>query len=245
MSRFYVKPANREGDKILVDGEEAHHILDVMRLKEGDEVAAFDGTGKEYLGTIEGVSRRSLTIKIDREEEHKRESGCMITLAQAVPKREKMDYIVEKVTELGAYSIMPIYTKRTIVKLTKERLTGRMKRWNSIALEASKQCGRHTPTVIDDYLEFNEALKKSELYDLVIMPSVSNVEKMSIKEALADFRGESILVFIGPEGGFDPSEIKAASEECVRFISLGENVLKCDTAAIAAVTMINYALGEE
>lgn len=242
MSRFYIKPDNVKKDRIYVGGEEAHHILDVMRLKKGDRVIAFDGIKNEYFGVIEDISKKSLVIKIEKIKESEAQKNYRITLAQAVPKMDKMDYIIQKTTELGVDSIIPMDTKRSVVKLKKEKISLKRKRWQRIAQEAAKQCGRNSLAAIEEYLDFKGALEKIKFYDLALMPSVFPFKKESLKRRLSTFGGRSILVFIGPEGGFDPVELDAASKEGVVFVSLGENILKCDTAAISAVAMINYAL---
>ncbi|MDB4349868.1 16S rRNA (uracil(1498)-N(3))-methyltransferase [Omnitrophica bacterium] len=244
MSRFYVEPGKRSEDKLYVDGKEAHHILDVMRLKKGDRVSAFDGTGREYFGTIEEVAKKGLIIKIDQTREKSSKKDHHITLAQSIPRREKMDYIVQKAAELGADKIIPMITQRTVVRLKKEKIPARLKRYRELAREAAKQCGSSSVTAIEDCLKFHEVLEKAQGYDLSIIPSVGHVEKKSLKEKLSAFRGRSILILIGPEGGFDPAELEAASKKEITFVSLGENVLKCDTAALAAIAMINYALSD-
>lgn len=242
MSRFYIKPDNVRNDKIYVDGEEARHILNVMRLKRGDGVIAFDGTGREYFGDIESISTNSLIVKIKKIEEHKTKKRYRMTLAQAIPKKAKMDYIIQKATELGIDSIIPMNTERTVVKLSKSDISARQNRWERIAKEAAKQCGRSEITKIEGYLDFEDVLENVKSYDLALMPSIMPVNRQSLKKCLSNFKGESILIFIGPEGGFDPAELDAAFEKGVIFVSLGENVLKSDTAAIAAIAMINYAL---
>lgn len=244
MSRFYIRPDSIKNDRIYVDGREAHHILDVMRLKKGDRIVAFDGTGKEYFGIIEDISKKSLIIKIEEEKESKTKRSYKITLAQAIPKMDKMDYIIQKTTELGIDSIIPMNTERAVVKLKKDKVFLKLRRWGRIAREAAKQCGRNSITAIEDYLNFKEVLDRVKSYDLVLMPSVSPFKKQSLKRLLSLFQGESILVLIGPEGGFDPIELQLASKGGVMFVSLGDNILKSDTAAIATIAMINYALSD-
>ena len=244
MSRFYIRPDNIKENQIRVNGDEAHHILRVMRLEIGDEITAFDGTGREYYGIIEEVSKKGAVIKIEKSSMAKSGKRYTITLAQAVPKMEKMDYIIQKTTELGIDSIIPMNTKRTIVRLNKEKMLSKQRRWKRIAAEASKQCGRVNITEIESYTSLNGVLERGDRYDLALMPSVFSCEKKSLKKILPDFQGRSILLLIGPEGGFDADEHKRASENGVIFVSLGENILRCDTAAIAAVAMLKFSLSD-
>jgi 16S rRNA (uracil1498-N3)-methyltransferase len=241
MSRFYVEPDSVKGDRIYVGKKEAHHILDVMRLKKGDGVTAFDGTAREYSGVIEDDAKRGLIIKIESVRELKRERNYRLVLAQALPKANKMEVIIQKATELGVDSVIPLDTKRAVVRLN-ENISSRRKRWEKIAREASKQCGRARVTDIGGYLDFDRLMGKVKSFDLALMPSTASVQKEGLKGALKGFSGGSILIVIGPEGGFDPTEINKARGAGVRLVSLGENVFRCDTAAISVIAMINYAL---
>ncbi|MEE8360294.1 MAG: 16S rRNA (uracil(1498)-N(3))-methyltransferase [Candidatus Omnitrophota bacterium] len=242
MSRFYIRPSDKKGDKIYVSGKEAHHILGVMRLKVGDPVTAFDGVGGQYRGIIHETGKKSLVIKVKETEIKKLAKGYSITLAQAIPRKDKVDYIIQKAAELGVDNIIPMISKRTVVKIKGDKISAKLQRWEKIAREASKQCGRDTLTLIEKTVQFSQILNRAGSYDLAIMPSVGHIMRQSLKSLLLTFSGKSILIFIGPEGGFDPLELEAAANNGVRFVSLGENVLKCDTAALATIVMINYAL---
>jgi len=243
MSRFYVKPGDVRGRKIFVSGREAHHIQDVMRLRKNETITAFDGTGSEYIGTIESISKEGITIKITATNVATTKKGYAVTLAQSLPKMDKMDYIVQKACELGAASIIPMNTKRTVVKL-KDKAEAKRTRWERIAKEASKQCGRFDIAKIETYRSFADVVKRSSEFDLILMPSVLSSDRKNFKAAMAGFKGTSILVLIGPEGGFDRDEHILASNNGAIFISLGENTLRCDTAAITSIAMINYALSD-
>jgi 16S rRNA (uracil1498-N3)-methyltransferase len=159
-----------------------------------------------------------------------------------MPKSDRFEYIIQKVTELGVDRIIPMRSARTVVKIKRERLGGKRKRWEKIAKEAAKQCGRNGLPEISAVKGLREVLAGAGSYDLAIMPSVVDVGRISVKEALFGFSGKSILLLIGPEGGFSPEEIQGASGSGVRFATLGGNVLRCDTAAIAAVAVIRSEL---
>ena len=241
MSRFYVpKDAVREG-AIFVSGDEAHHILDVMRLKVSDEVVAFDGSGKEYIGFVKEAGRKSLTIQISRTREAAGIASKRLTLIQAIPKKEKMDYIVEKATELGVGSIVPMITERTIVRWDDDKKDSAVKRWQRIAREAAKQCGRLDIPVIEPVRSFAEIAKDIERYDRVLLAALSD-GAIGLRQALKDFNGKDIAVAIGPEGDFTPDEIKSMRQANVTLVNLGRLVLKSDTAGLAVLAILSYEL---
>jgi len=244
VSRFYVPNKCIKENHIFVNGDEAHHILNVMRLKKGDEIVAFDGTEKEYTGIIEKTEGSSVVIKIKETRENHNLKNYKVTLAQAIPKRDKMDYIIQKSTELGVDTIIPMITKRTIVKVKPDKISGKISRWETIAKEAAKQCGRTTIPVIDSPKHFKALLKSAGSYDLVLAFSVAHLKKRHLKDILHSFNGKKILILIGPEGGFDNTELEMARDARVDFASLGRNVLRCDTAAISAIAIVNYTLDD-
>lgn len=241
MSRFYVSPESVKGEKIYVNKGESHHIIDVMRLEEGDPVTVFDGTGKEYSGRIESVKNKCVAIAVDKVDALAEKSQVEISLAQAMPKKDKMDFIVQKATELGVKEIIPLESERTIVRPAKDRIAYKTDRWRKIAVGAAKQCGRSDLPGISQMRRFGDLLKDFKRYDGVIMPCLSK-KSVPLKSALNHLKSpKKILLMIGPEGDFTPTEIAAAEENGALLVSLGELVLKSDTAAIATLAMLNYA----
>jgi 16S rRNA (uracil1498-N3)-methyltransferase len=243
MSRFYVSPESIKGGKIYVEKEESHHIIDVMRLREGDSVTAFDGTGKEYSGKVSSINNKRVAIDILGVKTVQRMRPISISLAQAVPKRDSMDLIVQKATELGADEIIPFESSRTVVKAKGERRQHKIGRWQKIAIEASKQCGRAELPEIRDIEYFADILGRIDRYDLTIMPCLSE-KAARLKSALMNTNTpKKLLVIIGPEGGFSEKEIDGAAQKGVCLITLGNLVLRSDTAAITTLSILNYALG--
>ena len=243
MSRFYV-PRENVGDKeITIEGREAHHILDVMRMKEGEEVVVFDGTGNEYSGFIKEADARARKLAVEIVRTRKPVPGSVpeITIAQAIPKKGKMDYIVEKATELGASAVIPLITDRTIVRPDKESCRKKVLRWRAISVEAAKQCGRADVPKITGITDFDEAVSGMDSYDLVLLACLTE-DTISIRESLSDFKTGKVLVLIGPEGDFTPEERKTADRDNCRFISLGGRVLKSDTAGLFVLSVLNYEL---
>lgn len=239
MSRFYVRPEDVKGDEIFVSKQEAHHIIDVMRLSAGEKIVAFDGTGKEYIGKILSAFKGNLRIKIEKTNQIKSQRRVSITLAQAIPKSDTMDFIVEKSAELGVGEIAPLFTERTIVRLNEAKQAQKQKHWENIAISVSKQCGRLDIPKIRRPLKFGEFIKGLGGYELIMMACLDN-ETAPLKKIISGFSGKNILVMVGPEGDFSPGEIKTAALSGARFVSLGSLVLRVDTAAIFILSVVNY-----
>lgn len=173
MGKFFIPPESIKNNIALVSGAEARHILNVMRLKKEDEILAFDGTGRVYQGRILDTADKKVCIQIERILKEQQVSNLEITLAQALPKRNKMDYIVEKATELGVDTIIPVVTSRTIVKLDEAGLTSRKMRWERVALAAAKQCGRRTIPQLKTLTPWPELLSCLDDFDLKLLFSLS------------------------------------------------------------------------
>lgn len=195
MSRFFVTPDSVKNGKIYAGKEESHHIRDVMRLKEGDEVIVFDGSGKEYTGRIESIRNKNVIIGVDKVALTTPKSSAEISLAPALVKNDKMDYIVEKATELGVSEIIPIETKRAVVHPTESRKEHKLERWHKIAIEAAKQCGRADLPRIREICQFEGLLKDFYEYDGVIMPCLSE-KSVSLKNALYRLKNPKRLLLI-------------------------------------------------
>ena len=241
MSRFYVPKENVKNGKIIIDGEEAHHVLDVMRLEDDDKVVVFDGTGNEYTGFIKDTDRKSkrIVVEVVRTETPSLESTSEITLSQAIPKKNKMSYVVEKATELGVKRVIPLITERTIVRPDKASCARKVQRWRKTATQSSKQCGRSDIPEITEITSYKDMAESLDGYDLVLFAHLAK-ETISIKEAITGFKAGKILLFIGPEGDFTPEEVKLLRKDNVRFISLGRRVLRSDTAGLFALSVLSY-----
>jgi len=239
LSRFFVPKEAVRGNSITITGNEARHILDVMRLKKHDKIVAFDGSGREYVGFIKEIKRGALSVEIVETRTPSGPQTSKVTLIQALPKKEKMDYIVEKSTELGVYSIIPVVTERTIPNWDAPKKAAQVERWRKIAKEASKQCGRVDIPSVDRILTFPESIKNAANYDLALIAALTD-ETIRLKEALSGFRGGKIAIAIGPEGDFTSREIKQAGQAGYKSINLGPRVLKSDTAGLASLAILNY-----
>ncbi len=237
MRRFYIDKSAIKAGKIMISGKEAHHIKDVIRLKPGDRFIGLDGAGKSYTLRITEIGAG---VKAEIEKVSSRHIDTPnILLACALPKKSKIDYIIEKATELGVTDIVPMVTSHTIVKVDKVSGLNKHRRWKSLALEASKQCGRDTLPTIHGVTDFKDVMKLIEKLDYKnrLIPYVCE-SALHIKDALSK-KQDSTAVFIGPEGDFSKEEIALAEEYGFKTVSLGELVLKVDTAAIFAISLIH------
>ncbi|MFH0772587.1 MAG: 16S rRNA (uracil(1498)-N(3))-methyltransferase [Candidatus Omnitrophota bacterium] len=239
MSRFYVPPELVSKDRISLRGREAHHAKDVMRLKAKDEIVVFDGTGKEYEGIIDEIGRDEIVIKIKVIIE-KKTGNFRLALAQAIPKLNKMDLIVEKATELGIERLIPIITERTIAQTEVSRALLKSERWKKLSVVAAKQCGRTSLPAINDIMKFKDSLSIVKDYELAVIACLHK-EAKRLREALENKVVKSAIVFIGPEGDFTEDEILMARSSGVVPVLLGEEILRSDTAAVSLLAVLNYA----
>src|SRR3989338_678684 len=239
VSRFYVPKESIKGNSIYISGKEAHHIVDVMRLKIPDEVVVFDGTGKEYIGVVKEVGRKSLSLEITETRKSQQEEIYSTTLIQAIPKKEKMDRIAEKATELGVSCIIPVTTARTIPDWNEAKKSKVVERWRKISLEAAKQCGRADAPKIRPIASLEETIKNVAGHDLKLIAALSE-KAIKLKDALKNRSAGRIAIAIGPEGDFTAEEVGLAAQSGFKIVNLGQRVLKSDTAGLAVLAMINY-----
>ncbi|MBP7056190.1 MAG: 16S rRNA (uracil(1498)-N(3))-methyltransferase [Candidatus Omnitrophica bacterium] len=243
MSRFFVQPEMINGRVISVTGEEAHHIVDVMRLSVGDKIVVFDGTGTEYFATIRELNPRSVTADVN--ETRKPSSGNVIKtkLIQAVPKKDRMEYILEKSTELGVSEIVPVITDRTIPQWDRKKIDSHLRRWSLIVKEASKQCGRTDLPMVSAVQDFKTAISGSGDYCIKLIAALT-ADAKPLKAVLNGADPKSIAIAIGPEGDFAPEEIEYAKHCGFDVVNLGPRVLKSDTAGLAVLSMVGYEFSQ-
>lgn len=241
MSRFFVDPAAVKGDRIIVTGKEAHHILDVMRLTVSDRVTVFDGTGAEYRGVIAEAGPRSVTVSVTEVRRQEAAACAKVLLIQAVTKKDKMDYIVEKATELGVDTIVPVAAGRTIPHWGADKMASRLRRWAAIAREAAKQCGRADVPRVEAVTGMAGALRHAEGCALRLIAALTD-DARPLSEFLGRAPAGDVAIAVGPEGDFTPDEVAMARAAGFSVVSLGPRVLKSDTAGLALLAMVDYAL---
>jgi len=244
MPRFYA-PQPRIVDGILtIEGEEAKHIRKVLRLRPGDDVLIFDGSSKEYEGTIIKEKASSVLIRIREIHPSQNESPIRITLAQSLLKGEKMDYLIQKSTELGVKGIVPFFSSRSVpLLMEKSRSTARHRRWEKIAIEASKQCGRGVLPQIMPLMTYSEMLKNVPPNSVRLL--FWEREGEHLKEVLEQSdRNTEIFFIVGPEGGLSQEEVDAGKREDFIPVNLGRRILRSETAAVCLLGILQYELGD-
>jgi 16S rRNA (uracil1498-N3)-methyltransferase len=245
--RFYLPPENWNPGALILTGSEAHHARDVIRLKRGDKAVLFDGRGREITGEIVDVRRGEIDLRKLNENETP-PLRCHVALAQAIPKGKNMELIVQKAVELGAAEIFPLISARTIVDLDEKEARRKQVKWQTVAIEAAKQCGQnwlpqvHVPRALADFFsDFSMRL------DLRLIGSLQP-GALHLKKVLADFSAEhdripqSVLMLVGPEGDFTPAELALARSHGCRPITLGPIVLRVETAALYCLSVLSYEL---
>lgn len=238
--RIYCPPENIAKNKItLLDKKQIHHLVDVARFRVGDRLYVFDGRTQEYECVIDKIVQDKVVLTIHKVKKISEDKILHIALACAIPKKAKIDFIIEKATELGVERIIPLQTERTIVKISENSLDSKLRRWQAVAREAAKQCGRIKLPQVEPAAGFNSAISMSKDYDLAIIPHLG-ARNRHIKDVVSNFKGKSVIVFIGPEGDFTEREISISRACGCLSVSLGKNVLKVDTAAIAVVAFLRF-----
>ena len=242
--RFFIEKKKIIKNRAILDGSEARHIGKVLRLGIGDTLYLLDEKGSEYHGVINSLGSKSVEVELLKKIPPRKQSPVNVVLGQALPKAQKMDYIVQKATELGVSKIIPFFSARSIPKLDDERLQKRCARWQKIALEATKQCGRvHIPRV-ETVVPFQEILNKCCNNSLKIM-LWEDEKNNTLKEVLQSNQpSKRIVALVGPEGGFTADEVNMSRQAGFTSVSLGRYVLRTETAALCLLGILEYEWGE-
>lgn len=240
MRRFFLEKQSDINEKILIKGSDAKHIQNVLRYKIDDLLGFFDSDGFEYTGRILSLAKEGIEIEISTKELSKRESPVEIIMAQSFLKDKKMDTILRHLTELGITGFLPFFSERSVPSPDKKRLKKREERWKKIAIESVKQCERGKVPVIHKTINFNELMEFSKNCDHKII----FWENQQGKFVSNDQNPSKILLVVGPEGGFTDKEIQTAEQFGFIKATLGPRILKAETAAISAATIIQYFFGD-
>jgi 16S rRNA (uracil1498-N3)-methyltransferase len=243
MARFYVPQPKIERGMLRVEGDEVRHIRKALRLKAGDEVVVFDGAAREYEGTIVKEGSSSVVIMVQNVVSSKSDSPLGIALSQSLLKGEKMDYLIQKATELGVNRIIPFFSSRTIPLLEESRRLKRHDRWKRIAVEASKQCGRGVVPKIDPLQDFFEMVQTATQDSLRLI--LWEKEGVRLKEILKGLKEKKKIFFvIGPEGGFTQEEVEHARKEGFIPVNLGRRILRSETSSLCLLSILQYECGD-
>lgn len=246
MHRFYVAPDEWHPDSPALRGGEAHHAGHVLRLAKGDKVVLFNGRGRELTAQI--VSRDGGQISLRKLHEAQTPPlRCRITLGQAIPKGKNMDLIVQKAVEIGAAEIAPILSDRTVVRLDEESTASKQAKWQTVAIEAAKQCGQNWLPQVQPPRSLAQFFQEHGRFDLKLIGSLQS-DAVHLKKILAEYSAEhgdrpaSVLMLVGPEGDFTPAELSLARSQGCRPITLGPIVLRVETASIYCLSVLSYEL---
>lgn len=244
LPRFFVSPEDVKGGMVTIRGRDARHILRSLRRGKGDALVVTAGLGVEYDATIISTAPRVVQARIEGERRVDTEATIEITIAQGMPKGSKMEFVVQKCTEVGVKRIIPARTARSVVEYRAERMGPRMARWIRIAEEAAKQAGRTQVPTVAPVADFPAAVAELSGMDLAILPWEEE-RGVTLRETLRRGpRPTRVGVFIGPEGGFSPVEVEAAARAGMVSVTLGPRVLRTETAGAVVAALILYEFGE-
>ena len=245
MQRVFVEPyqIEEEAHRIHINGTDVNHIKNVLRMKCGEDVWISDGGDKEYHCQIEELGEDEVLLHILYVQEPEYELPNKLYLFQGLPKADKMELIIQKAVELGAYEIIPVATKRAVVKLDAKKAAAKQKRWQSIAESAAKQSKRNIIPHIHEVVKFGQAVDYAKDLDITLIPYELAEDMEKTKQIFETIQpGKSIGIFIGPEGGFDEAEIALAQENGISPITLGKRILRTETAGMAVLSVLMFQL---
>ena len=244
MYQFFVDPAQIQGTKIVISGNDVNHIKNVLRMQPGEEIAVSNGEdGKEYRCGIEEIYEDEIVCTLRFVKEEGVELPSKIYLFQGLPKTDKMELIVQKAVELGVYEIIPVATKRAVVKLDEKKAKSKIARWQTISEAAAKQSKRRIVPQIHAVMTFKEAVDYAKNMKIKLIPYELAEGMEKTREFIEKIEpGEEIAIFIGPEGGFEEKEIEIALEYGILPITLGKRILRTETAGFTVLSWIMYHL---
>lgn len=241
--RFYAPPEGRHGDTVALGPEESHHLIRVLRLQPGDIIDVFDGLGREYRCCVESV-KAPVRARILEALGPRGESPLWVTLIQSLTKADKFDLIVQKATELGVARIIPVISERTEIRWAEEKAQARVARWQKIALEAAKQCRRSRAPEVQPVCALAEALTPFATLSRALRLCLSEREGVDGKAALPAQAPSEAIIVVGPEGGWSDADLIAAVHHGFSPVTLGTRILRTETAALVALSILQFRFGD-
>ncbi len=243
MNHFFVSPSQVREGTIIIEGGDVNHIRNVLRMKRGEFLEVSDGTGNRYLCELERMEADACFANVMDVWEDDVEPAARIFLFPGLPKGDKMELIIQKAVELGVFEIIPVATRRSVVRLDEKKADKKVARWRAIAEGAAKQSGRGIVPEVRGVTEFEDALECAREMDVCLIPYEKAKGMQKTREALDRVApGKSVAVFIGPEGGFEGAEIERARESGALPISLGKRILRTETAGFTVLAILMYHL---
>ena len=242
MVRFFVSPEELVGETITLTGENAQHAK-VLRLKVNEEVLVCDGEGSECLCVIREVAPGELTLDVAQRRESESEAAVKVSVYMAFPKADKLEHVIQKATELGAYEIVAFPSSRCVSRPDEKSLKKKLERWQKIAASAAEQSGRGRIPVVRTVGSYDEALKQAAGADKALM-FYENEHAVTLRMALEAGEYRTVSLLTGPEGGLEEKEVEQARNAGLQVCTLGKRILRCETAPLCALSAVMYASGE-
>ncbi len=245
MHQFFIESAIEEPDEVWIEGEDAHHIERVLRMRIGEELMIVINRKVQWLGEIDSMTEGRVGVKLLFHIERTDTQAIRILLYQGVPKSDKMDWIVQKATELGVMEICPVQMKRSVSRIDKQdKAEKKQKRWQRIADEAAKQSKRVTIPEVKLPMSFSEMIKGIP-EDVQILVAYEDEKKQGLHEQLKSLdKAKPIAVVIGPEGGYELDEIQMLRDRGAKIVGLGPRILRTETASLAFIALLQYECGD-
>jgi len=251
LNRVYVDAPLSSGSRIELPATAAQHLGKVLRVRSGDEIVLFSGDGREFAAVIESIRGSRVTVSVGAGRTIDRESPLAVTLIQGIARADRMDVIVQKATELGVARIVPVMSRRSVVRLDAAQAASKAEHWRAIAVSACEQCGRNRLPAIEAPRQLTRYLGEAPpgTARLVLDPDAGNsipaiAIGAEIEIGAAAEIGTAVEIAIGPEGGFDPEELDAFRVSGFRSVALGPRVLRTETAAIAGLAWLQTRYGD-
>lgn len=246
MQHFFVVPDQVRDGYIEITGSDVNHMKNVLRMKVGEQLEISDGNNKKYLCEIETLGTDLVTVQILEERKAENELPSKLFLFQGLPKSDKMELIVQKAVELGVWELIPVATKRAVVKLDEKKAVKKRERWNGISESAAKQAGRNIIPQVKPVMNFREALRYAADLDVLLIPYELAEGILDTKERIRQIQpGQSVGIFIGPEGGFEREEVELAMEAGAYPVTLGKRILRTETAGMTMLSVLMYHLEQD
>ena len=238
MPRFFINAVPQDG-LIPITGEDAHHIIRVLRMKIGETLIICDSAGHDYICSLQRICKEEALCKVERIEPSAGEPHTLVTLYMGLPKGDKMDFIVQKAVELGAAEIMPFAAARSVSRPESNALHKKYSRWRKIARDAAMQCGRGRIPAVGELISHAQAVQDAAGHDIALFLNENETQR-GIRQVLGNQQVQRLAVMVGPEGGFAPEEVGAAVAAGMDSVSLGPRILRCETAPLAALSIALY-----
>ena len=243
MYQFFVEDAQVFQNFVEIEGSDVNHIRNVLRMKAGEKVRISTSSGKNYACRLSQIEETVVRADILEEPAEETELPNKIYLFQGLPKGDKMEWIIQKAVELGVYEIIPLSMKNCVVKLDEKKAENKTRRWQEIARSAAKQSKRSLIPAVRKPVTYRQGIEMAAELDMTLIPYENERGMTATREAVGQIcAGQSLGIFIGPEGGFAPEEIELAKSEKMRMVSLGKRILRTETAGLAMLAILAYHL---